>query len=171
MTERTEIFEVHPMKGHSRGEWYGTERDIVKDADLAEYWAVFGTTHRGNKHCLGEFSSEAAAWTAVRGLKFFPTRGFHSSRPAPAPDFGAEMTRASPVGEAVHIRERRMATHREIVQIEVSNHGDDDSMLELFALCSDGTVWNRGIGIGKNRGLSDASWTEISLRGMQGTGR
>lgn len=62
-----------------------------------------------------------------------------------------------------------MSSPREIVQLEVSSHGEGDTMLELFALCSDGTVWHRGIGIGKGRGFSDESWTEISLRGLHGS--
>lgn len=92
MTEKTETVAVHPMKGHCRGEWYGTQGDIVESAEIAENWAVFGITHRGNKHCLGEFASESAAWIAIRGLKFFSTGESRSFRPAPAPDFVAEMS-------------------------------------------------------------------------------
>jgi hypothetical protein len=55
MTEKSLSFEVHPMRGHSRGEWYGTLEDVVENEGDADYWAVFGVTHRGNKHCLAEF--------------------------------------------------------------------------------------------------------------------
>jgi hypothetical protein len=67
MTEKSETFEIYPMRGHSRGDWWGTLDDIVDAEDEAEYWAVFGVTHRGNRHCLGEFPTKRAAATAVRG--------------------------------------------------------------------------------------------------------
>ncbi len=64
MTEKTEYIEIHPMLGHSRGEWYGTLEDIVDSDEEAEYWALFSVTHRGNKHCLGEFPTNSAAMSA-----------------------------------------------------------------------------------------------------------
>lgn len=54
------------MKGHSRGEWYGTIDDVVHSEDNAEYWALFGVTHRGNRRCLGEFPNRRAAFDASR---------------------------------------------------------------------------------------------------------
>ena len=65
MTERAESFEIHPMRGHSRGEWYGTADDIADSEESADYWALFGVTHRGNKHCLGEFKTKAGATAAM----------------------------------------------------------------------------------------------------------
>jgi len=53
MTEKIESMEIHPMRGHSRGEWYCSIDDIAPREEEAEYWALFGVTHRGNKHCLG----------------------------------------------------------------------------------------------------------------------
>ena len=64
MTEKTEYIEIYPMRGHSRGEWYGTFEDIVDSEEEAEYWALFGVTHRGNKHCLGEFPTKSVAMSA-----------------------------------------------------------------------------------------------------------
>jgi hypothetical protein len=69
MTEKTESMEIHPMRGHSRGEWYCSLGDVAPSEEEAEYWAVFGVTHRGNKHCLGEFPTKTAARAAVHGLK------------------------------------------------------------------------------------------------------
>ena len=68
MTEKSEHFEIYPMRGHSRGDWWGTLDDIATSEEEAEYWAVFGVTHRGNKHCLGEFPTKRAAVFAVRGF-------------------------------------------------------------------------------------------------------
>lgn len=64
MAEKIESVDVYPMRGHSRGEWYGTLEDIVDSEEEAEYWALFGVTHRGNKHCLGEFATKLAAMSA-----------------------------------------------------------------------------------------------------------
>lgn len=61
MAEKIEPVEIYPMRGHSRGEWYGTLENIVTSEEDAEYWALFGVTHRGNKHCLGEFPTKSAA--------------------------------------------------------------------------------------------------------------
>ena len=66
MTEKAESFEVYPMRGHSRGEWWGTLKDIADFEEDAEYWALFGMTHRGNKHCLAEFRTKAEAMSARR---------------------------------------------------------------------------------------------------------
>lgn len=54
------------MRGHSHGEWYGTEDGIVDSEEGADYWALFGVTLRGNKHCLGEFRTKADAMAAMR---------------------------------------------------------------------------------------------------------
>ena len=64
VTEKTEYIEIYPRRGHSRGEWYGTFEDIVDSEEEAEYWALFGVTHRGNKHCLGEFPTKSVAMSA-----------------------------------------------------------------------------------------------------------
>jgi len=141
MTEKTETFEVHPMRGHSHGEWYGTLGDIAESDDDAEYWAVFGITHRGNKHCLGEFPSKSAAMAAQQGVRHFPA--------------------------SVQIKPRRKGNFRQIVQLEIETDSRDDSMIELFALCNDGTMWHRGIGVRSSRGLIDDSWEEITLDGIE----
>lgn len=46
MTEKSEFIEIHPMRGHSRGDWYGTLDDIVDSEEEAEYWALFGVAPR-----------------------------------------------------------------------------------------------------------------------------
>jgi hypothetical protein len=56
------------MRGHSRGDWYGTLDNVTQSEADAEYWAVFGVTHRGNRHCLGEFPTKDAALATVYGL-------------------------------------------------------------------------------------------------------
>jgi len=56
------------MRGHSHGKWYGTVDNVAESEADAEYWAVFGVTHRGNRHCLGEFLSKDAALAAVNGF-------------------------------------------------------------------------------------------------------
>ena len=66
MAEKPVSFEVHPMRGHSRGEWYATQKDIVNSDGDAEYWALFSVTPRGNKHCVGEFQTKAAALVAKK---------------------------------------------------------------------------------------------------------
>jgi len=66
MTEEAVSFVVHPMRGHAHGEWYGALENIVDDVDDAEYWALFGVTLRGNKHCLAEFHTKAEAEAAKR---------------------------------------------------------------------------------------------------------
>lgn len=52
------------------------------------------------------------------------------------------------------------------MQIEVKTDPNEKSMLELFALCEDGSVWHRGIGVGNNRGLLDGSWVQIDPDGL-----
>ena len=54
------------MRGHSRGEWYATQKDIVNSDEEADYWALFSVTPRGHKHCLGEFPTKALALAALR---------------------------------------------------------------------------------------------------------
>lgn len=72
--------QIHPMRGHSRGEWYCSLDDIAPDAHQAEYWAIFGTTYRGITHCLGEFPTKSGAEAAAFGL-----RRSHSGRSEPKP--------------------------------------------------------------------------------------
>jgi len=139
MTEKTESMEIHPMRGHSRGDWYCSLDDIAPSEDKAEYWAIFGVTHRGNKHCLGEFPTKSAAVAAARGLKFIRKR-VHSP--------------PTPRG-------------KKIIQIEVVPDKKDSSMVDIFALCEDGTIWRRGIGIGRNSGLIDNRWEHIPLDGFE----
>ncbi len=139
MTEKSEFIEIHPMRGHSRGDWYGTLDDIVDSEEEAEYWALFGVTHRGNKHCLGEFPTKSAAISAKQGISRIPGR--------------ARKARAS---------------ERKIVQIEVAYNRQETTMIELFVLCDDGTVWRRGIGIGRGSVLEDERWEQISLEGVSG---
>lgn len=136
MTEKIESMELYPMRGHSRGEWYCSLDDIAKSEEDAEYWAIFGVTHRGNKHCLGEFPTKTAALAARQGMK--PLR----------PE---TVTRS---------RERR------IVQIEAVYDQKQPKMVDLFALCDDGSVWRRGIGIRRAAGLMDARWEQITLDGI-----
>ena len=104
----------------------------------AEYWAIFGTTHRGNKHCLGEFPTEAAAKSAVTGLNAVPY-------PHDPPSLS-----------------------NKIIQIEVVTSERDPSVVDLFALCDDGSIWRRGIGIRQASGLMDDSWEKVPLDGIDG---
>ena len=71
MTEKNVAIEIHPMRGHSRADWWGTLDDIVDSEEEAEYWALFGVTHRGNKHCLGEFPTKSDAIVARQGVSIF----------------------------------------------------------------------------------------------------
>jgi len=137
MTEKIKAMEIHPMRGHSRGEWYCSLDDIAENEEEAEYWAVFGVTHRGNKHCLGEFATRSAANSAAHGMRTLGTP-----------------TEASPPS-------------RKIVQIEVVSDANDSAMVDLFALCADGTVWRRGIGTGRASGLLDDRWERIPLDSME----
>jgi hypothetical protein len=113
LTEKAESFEIHPMRGHSRGEWYGTLDNVVESESDAEYWAVSGVMHRGNRHCLGEFSTKDAALAAIRGK--------------------AKVAR----------KNRGNQGSRTIVHIEVEPAHRGDAKLRAFALFSDGTVWRR----------------------------
>ena len=142
MTEKIESMEIHPMRGHSRGEWYCSLDDIAPSEEEAEYWAVFGITHRGNKHCLGEFPTKSAAKTAAHGLKSL----WKPAEPMPS---------------------RR---GRKIVQIEIVAAENDSTMVDIFALCNDGSIWRRGIGAGKNSGLLDDRWERIPLDGIEELG-
>ncbi len=138
MTEKIESMEIHPMRGHSRGEWYCSLEDVTPTEDDAEYWAVFGVTHRGNRHCLGEFPTKAAAKTAVHGLDAV----WKPTEPAPAERGG------------------------KIVQIEVVASNDSSTMVDIFALCNDGSIWRRGIGTGRHSGLMDSRWERVPLDGI-----
>ena len=142
MTERIEFIEVHPMRGHSRGEWYATVNDIVDSEEDAEYWALFGVTHRGNKHCLGEFPTKKAALSAERGTGLHRRDGLIDAR-------GLAETKP-----------------RKIVQIEVVSDPGEPTMIDLFALCSDGSVWRRGIGLRRGDGLMEDRWEPVSLDGI-----
>ena len=142
MTERIESIEMYPMRGHSRGDWYGTLEDIANSEENAEYWALFGVTHRGNKHCLGEFPTKSAAASAASGMRLNPLAEKAPPRPDPS------------------------SHERIIVQIEVVADQSDPSMIDLFALCADGTVWRRGVGIHSNASLAEDRWEPISLDGM-----
>lgn len=66
MSEKAIAYELHPMRGHSRGEWYAAQEDIVNSEAEAEYWALFSVTHRGNKHCVGEFATKLDALAALK---------------------------------------------------------------------------------------------------------
>jgi len=114
--------------------------DIAPSEEEAEYWAVFGVTHRGNRHCLGEFPSKQAAESAAKGL-----------RPLRKP------TECSP-----------SRTDKKIVQIEVVADKKDSAMVDIFALCDDGSIWRRGIGTGRYSGLIDDRWERIPLYGIEG---
>lgn len=139
MAEKIETMEIHPMRGHSRGEWYCSLDDIAPCDEEAEYWAIFGVTHRGNKHCLGEFPTESAARTAAHGLKSL------WRRPEIAPS-----TRG-----------------RKVVQIEVVADENDSTMVDIFALCDDGSIWRRGIGTGRASSLIGDRWERIPLDGLE----
>ena len=142
MTERIEFIEVHPMRGHSRGEWYATVDDIVESEDDAEYWALFGVTHRGNKHCLGEFPTKKAALSAERGTGLLRADGLIDAR---------GLAKTEP---------------RKVVQIEVVSDPAEPTMIDLFALCGDGSVWRRGIGRRRGEGLMEDRWEPVSLDGI-----
>ncbi len=139
MTEKIESMEIHPMRGHSRGEWYCSLGDIAPSGEEAEYWAIFGVTHRGNKHCLGEFPAKAAAEIAVHGLKSLRTPAEPS-------------------------QSRR---GRKVIQIEVVAEKNDSAMVDIFALCDDGSIWRRGIGTGRHSGLIDNQWERIPFDGIE----
>jgi hypothetical protein len=139
MTEKIESMEVHPMRGHSRGEWYCSSDDIAPREQDAEYWAVFGVTHRGNEHCLGEFPTKIEAKSAIQGLK-------KKAPPPPTPSLQG----------------------KKIIQIEVVANENDSTIVELFALCDDGSIWRRGIGTRQASGLMDDRWEQIPLDGIDG---
>jgi hypothetical protein len=138
MTEKIESMEIHPMRGHSRGEWYCSSDDIAPSEEEAEYWAVFGTTHRGNKHCLGEFPTKTAAKTAAHGLDTL----WQPTEPSPS------------------------SLSRKVIQIEVVATKNESTMVDIFALCDDGSIWRRGIGTGRHSGLIDDRWELIPMDGI-----
>lgn len=139
MTEKIESMEVHPMRGHSRGDWYCSLDDVAPSEEKAEYWAVFGITHRGNRHCLGEFPTKHAATAVVEGHK--------------------EKTRASFESPTMS---------RKIVQIEVVTNNADSNIVELFALCNDSSIWRRGIGTRQASGFMDERWEQVPLDSIDG---
>ena len=126
------------MRGHSRGEWYCSLDDIAPSEEKAEYWAIFGVTHRGNKHCLGEFPTKTAARSAAHGNK-------------------AHWRAAAPSRPGI-----------KIIQIEVIKDKNEPTMVDVFALCDDGSIWRRGIGTGKASGLMDDRWEQIPLDSIEG---
>jgi hypothetical protein len=138
------------MRGHSRGAWWGTLEDIVDSEAEAEYWAVFGVTHRGNKHCLGEFQTKSAAVSAIRGMSF-PRSARQAKSAKVRRRQSARQTRFAPAGM------------RKIVQIEVVYDHKENDIVELIGLCDDGTVWRRSIGIRSRAGREDQYWEQISL--------
>ena len=139
MTEKIKSMEVYPMRGHSRGEWYCSWDDIAPSEQEAEYWAIFGTTYLGNRHCLGEFPTKSAAEAAAYGLR----------------------PRRDRVGPPPPNRERK------VVQIEVVADKNDSAMVDIFALCDDGSIWRRGVGTGRHSGLIDDQWERIPLDGIE----
>ncbi len=66
MSEKIESIQLHPMRGHSHGDWYATSGDIAASEEDAEFWALFGVTLKGNSYCLGEFPTKLAATRAMR---------------------------------------------------------------------------------------------------------
>jgi len=52
MTEKIESMEILPMRGHSRGEWHCSLDDVASSDDEAEYWAIFGVTHRNARAAI-----------------------------------------------------------------------------------------------------------------------
>jgi hypothetical protein len=138
------------MRGHSRGAWWGTLEDIVDSEEEAEYWAVFGVTHRGNKHCLGEFQTKLAALSAIRGMSF-PRSARQTKSAKVHRRQSADQTKYAPAGL------------RKIVQIEVAYDQKVNQMVELIGLCDDGTVWRRSIGNRSRSGREDQYWEQISL--------
>ena len=138
MTEKIESMEIFPMRGHSRGEWYCSLEDVALSEEEAEYWAVFGETHRGNKHCLGEFPTRADAEFAIKGMS------------------------------KVRDQHHQSSIGRKIIQIEVVSNTKEPSLVDLFALCDDGSIWQRGIGIRHASGFMDQSWQRVPLDGIDG---
>ena len=139
VADKTKSMEVHPMKGRSRGEWYCSWDDIAPSEEEAEYWAVFGTTHRGITHCLGEFPTKSAAEAVAYGFK--PLRDRVASPPS--------------------------HDGRKVIQIEVVADQNEPAMVDIFALCDDGSIWRRGIGTGRHTGLIDEQWERIPLDGLE----
>jgi hypothetical protein len=131
MTEKTLSMEIHPMRGHSRGEWYCSMDDVAPSAEEAEYWAIFGVTHRGNRHCLGEFPTQQAANRAANGW---------GSVGKPA--------RPTTMRNISRLRQRQVnlphGRHgKNVIQMEVVSDPDDDSRIRVYALCENGTIWRR----------------------------
>ena len=140
MTEKIETIEIHPMRGHERGEWYGSQANIVDSDQDAEYWALFGVTHRGNRHCLGEFPTRKSAQSARSGIRL--------------------------VEPGKRKKAKAKGNKRKIIQIDVTFDHVESTMVDIFALCDDGTVWRRGIGVGRGDGLQEDGWEQITLDGI-----
>lgn len=136
MTEKVDYIEIYPMRGHSRGEWYATLDDIAESEEAAEYWALFGVTHRGNKHCLGEFPTKSDAIVARQGVSIFGKEG------------------------------RTKGKGRKVIQIEIVEDYVDSSTVELFALCNDGTIWRRCIASKNDISSEEKRWHRVSLSGI-----
>jgi hypothetical protein len=138
MSEKIQSTEVLPMRGHSRGDWYCTLDDVAPSEADAEYWAVFGITHRGNRHCLGEFPTRQAAESAAHGS----------------------------IALSGRVKRSDSGDTRRVVQIEVVAAVSDPSMVDVFALCDDGTIWRRGVGTRRASGLLDDRWEPLPLDGL-----
>ena len=56
---------------------------------------------------------------------------------------------------------------RKVIQIEVVADQNEPAMVDIFALCDDGSIWRRGIGTGRHTGLIDDQWERIPLDGLE----
>ena len=139
MTEKILSAEIHPMRGHSRGDWYCSLDDIAPNEDEAEYWAAFGVTHRGNKHCLGEFPTRFAAESAV-GV-------FSSIR--------------NSAGVQLH------TDGKSVVKMEVVQDSKDKSKRIFLALCANGTIWRRIAQRGSDAEMIVDHWQSVPISGRE----
>jgi hypothetical protein len=62
---------------------------------------------------------------------------------------------------------RRTVSTRKIVQLEIASVSEKPPMVELIALCDDGTVWHRGVGVRSGSSIMDHRWQQISLDGIE----
>lgn len=155
MTEKTETMEIHPMRGHSRGDWYCSLSDIASGEDEAEYWAIFGVTHRGNKHCLGEFPTKRAAEAAVLGWRSVR----HQRRSA--------MTRHASERSRRQTQPLQQGQGKNVVQIQVVPDREDTSKVGVFALCENGTIWRRDAENGNESGTIVSEWEPVLTPGLE----
>ena len=155
MTEKTLSMEVHPMRGHSRGDWYCSLDDIAPREDEAEYWAIFGITHRRNKHCLGEFPTKKAAEDAMHGWRSV-------RRPVHTP-----MPRRASWPNRRRVTSPRDEHGKNVVQFEVVPDRKDASKISVVALCENGTIWRRDTEKGIDTGPIVKQWQRVSLAGLE----